>query len=129
MGMTFSRYEQLIVVVFVVWRITHMLVAEDGPGFVFARLRAAVSGSALGPVFQCFYCLSIWVAALLVWVVDAKTLLERALLWLGLSGAACLLERIGPASAPPTVFYEGTREDAHELLRRSARGDDRGAHN
>jgi hypothetical protein len=43
---------------------------------------------------DCFYCLSFWVAAPLALYVGRGPL-DFVLVWLALSGAACLLERLG----------------------------------
>ncbi len=103
-----------------VWRVTHLLAAEDGPWQVFARLRAAARDGFWGEVLACFYCLSLWMAAPFVFALDVDTVVQGVLAWLALSGAACLLERLGQPAAPPVVFYEGDKEESHELLRRNA---------
>jgi hypothetical protein len=74
------------------WRLTHLLVEEDGPGSVVVRLRASAGGSLVGELLDCFYCTSIWVAAPVA-VVVAPRPSEFPLTWLALSGAACLLEQ------------------------------------
>jgi hypothetical protein len=43
-------------------------------------------------MLDCFYCLSLWIAVPFAWIL-AATWRERALVWLALSGGACLLER------------------------------------
>lgn len=76
-----------------VWRVTHLFNAEDGPFHLSARLRVLAGTSVFGTLLDCFYCLSLWVAipfALLL--ADATG--ERLLLWLALSGAAGLLQRL-----------------------------------
>lgn len=76
-----------------VWRLTHLLQAEEGPCDVFARTRAALGASFCGRLMDCFYCLSMWVAlpaALLI----GRDWREWLFLWLGLSGAAILVERL-----------------------------------
>ena len=107
-----------------VWRVTHLLVEEDGPGRVFARLRAAVTPDGFwASLLGCFYCLSLWVALPFAWGLSDDWG-QRIIVWLALSGAACLLERLGHKPAPPALFYEGNKEESHhELLRRSAPGD------
>lgn len=101
-----------------VWRITHLLHAEDGPWDLFVRLRHKIGEGFLGTLFDCFYCLSLWIAAPVAFVVSAGWI-ERALAWPALSGAAILLERATASSAPPTVvrYMEGDQTD-NELLRR-----------
>jgi len=76
------------------WRITHLLAREDGPADLIARLRAALGTGFLGGLMDCFNCLSLWVAAPLAWY-GSRGPLEWFLSWFALSGAACLLERIG----------------------------------
>jgi hypothetical protein len=75
------------------WRITHLLAEEDGPADALVRLRARLGSGQLGNLMDCFYCLSIWVAAPLALAV-ARRPREAPLTWLAVSGAACLLERI-----------------------------------
>lgn len=75
------------------WRVTHLLAEEDGPGDVILRLRARAGESGAGELLDCFYCLSIWVAAPVAAVVTLRPR-ELPLVWLALSGAACLLEQV-----------------------------------
>jgi uncharacterized protein DUF1360 len=76
-----------------VWRITHLLAAEDGPGDAVVRLRTAAGNGFWGTLLDCFYCLSLWVAAPFA-VVTGGSMLERVLLWPALSAGAILLERV-----------------------------------
>jgi hypothetical protein len=88
-----------------VWRVTHLLWAEDGPGDAIARLRHAAGSGLVGRLLDCFYCLSLWTAAPFVaWLADGW--IGGVTGWLALSGGACLLERATAARA--TVV-----EDAH----------------
>jgi hypothetical protein len=75
-----------------VWRVTHLLQAEDGPWDLLARLRRMAGDSVWGKMLDCFYCLSIWMALPFAAALGA-TLRERLVLWPALSGAAILLER------------------------------------
>jgi len=74
------------------WRLAHLLAEEDGPGGAVVELRSRAGDGMLGELLDCFYCLSIWVAAPTALTVtrDRRRL---PLVWLALSGAACLLER------------------------------------
>jgi hypothetical protein len=95
---------RLALAVLAIWRVTHLLVAEDGPYRIFARLRAFLS-SANG-LLDCFYCLSLWLAAPLAWFLGAGWL-ERILLWPAISAVAILLERAtAPAAGVPTALYK-----------------------
>jgi hypothetical protein len=81
------------------WRVTHLLAEEDGPADIVVRLRARVGDGVLGSLMDCFYCLSIWVAAPFS-VGLARTRRADPLAWLALSGAACLLEQATRDPAP-----------------------------
>ena len=76
-----------------VWRLTHLLHAEAGPGEVIARLRDQAGTGLAGQALGCFYCLSLWVAAPVAWLLPGGGL-GGVLLWLALSGAAVLLQRL-----------------------------------
>lgn len=75
-----------------VWRITHLIQAEDGPWDVVVRLRVRAGAGILGDLMDCFYCLSLWTALPFAYVLGA-TWLQYLLLWPGLSAGAILLER------------------------------------
>jgi hypothetical protein len=78
--------------VLVVWRVTHLLHAEDGPWDIVVRVRRRAGDGVGGRLLDCFYCLSLWMAApLAVWLGDGWA--ERLLLWPALSAGAILLER------------------------------------
>lgn len=93
---------RFILAVLATWRITHLLASEDGPWDLVVRLRARLGRSFAGRLMDCFYCLSIWVAAPIAFFVT-RTPMQLVVTWLALSGAACLLERIGqqPVSIQP----------------------------
>ena len=83
---------RLLLGVLCVWRITHLLQAEDGPWDVVVRLRAWAGAGALGRLMDCFYCLSLWIAPPFAWLLGTGWI-EQLLLWPALSGGAILLER------------------------------------
>jgi len=93
------------------WRVTHLLAEEDGPFDAVVRLRLRAGNGALGELLDCFYCLSVWVAAPAALAV-ARGRREAPLTWLALSGAACLLERATADRVPvemkgaPHVLWE-----------------------
>jgi hypothetical protein len=101
-----------------VWRVTHMLNAEDGPGDVIVHLRRRTGEGFFGQLLDCFYCLSVWIAALPAILLGEK-LGERVLLWPALSAGAILLERVTDRQAgEPPVLYVEDKEDDHGMLRR-----------
>ena len=73
---------------------THLLANEDGPLDLIALFRARLGSGLFGKLMDCFHCLSFWVATPMAFFVGGKPL-DLLLTWLALSGAACLLERIG----------------------------------
>src|ERR1700704_6357587 len=89
-----------------VWRLTHLLAAEDGPFYLLARIRRRLGSGFWGGLMDCFYCLSLWMAIpFAIWL--GGPWIERAVIWLALSGAAILVHRIADRFAPePPIFYE-----------------------
>src|SRR4051794_40954126 len=83
------------------WRISHLLANEDGPADIIVRFRRRLGDGVLGQLMDCFYCVSIWVAAPIALTLCSEAS-EFTLTWLSLSGGACLLNRIGqePGIAP-----------------------------
>jgi len=101
-----------------VWWVTHLLNAEDGPWNMVVRLRRLVGNGFWGNLLDCFYCLSIWVAASIAWLLGG-TWGERLLLWPALSGGAILLERVTTRrELPPVERRFEDLEESDELLRR-----------
>ena len=80
------------------WRVTHLLAEEDGPANAVVRLRERAGDGQLGELMDCFYCLSIWVAAPFGLAL-ARRPRDAPLCSLALSGAACLLEQATRDSA------------------------------
>lgn len=97
----------LIVGILGVWRVTHLLHAEDGPWDLLARFRRFLGAGFLGHLLDCFYCLSLWIAIPFAWVLGPSWR-YRSLLWPALSGAAILLERATTRSEPesPAMYLE-----------------------
>jgi hypothetical protein len=79
----------LIVIALAVWRVSRIIVREDGPFDVFAKLRGAIDPSQktwIGRGLNCIACVSFWlalVAALLYGLSAAE--------WLAISAAAILI--------------------------------------
>jgi hypothetical protein len=92
---TMEFWIRFVLAVLATWRVTHLLANEDGPADVIVRLRSRLGDSLAGQMMDCFNCLSLWVAAAAA-IFVARTPLEWLFGWLALSGAACLLQRLGP---------------------------------
>ena len=87
-----------LLAVLATWRVTHLLANEDGPADLIFRFRRLLGQSLAGSLMDCFNCLSLWIAAPAALFV-CTTPLTWFVSWLALSGGACLLERLGGASA------------------------------
>lgn len=90
------RFYAFVLSSLAVWRVTHLFSAEDGPFDLIVRLRRLAGSGVFGKLLDCFYCLSLWVAVPFALVLE-DTLKQRVLLWLALSGAAGLLQRLSSA--------------------------------
>ena len=87
-----DRIYWLVLGILGVWRVTHLLHAEDGPWDLVARLRRRAGTGFWGSLLDCFYCSSVWVAVPFALVVGDGVRM-RLLLWPALSAGAVLLER------------------------------------
>jgi len=105
-------FYKLTLAILAVWRVTHLLHAEDGPGNLLVRLRRLLGQGFFGDLVDCFYCLSLWVACPVALALG-ETWQERALLWPALSAGAICLERLKPGP-PPAPYFED-EEDDHVL--------------
>src|ERR1700722_4089432 len=107
------RFYWLILAILGVWRITHLLQAEDGPWSLVARFRRSLRDSLLGQLLNSFYCLSFWITIPFALVVGASWK-ERLLLWPAVSGGAVLLERATARQANPAALYHEDEEELKE---------------
>jgi hypothetical protein len=75
-----------------VWRLAHLIACEDGPGDILFLIRQRLGQGFAGRLVDCFDCVSIWISVLALLIRASWD--ERIIMWVGISGAACLLERI-----------------------------------
>jgi hypothetical protein len=87
-----------------VWRITHLLNAEDGPWELVVRLRRLAGSGFWAALLDCFYCLSLWIAAPFAYWIG-RGWMERLVLWPALSAGAIILERLAPEKAVAQNAY------------------------
>ena len=101
-----------------VWRLTHLVVAEDGPRDVLVRFRIRMGSGFWGSLLDCFHCASLWIAAPFAYLLS-DAWMERLLLWPALSGAAILLERATAREAepPPAPYTEAEESSDDGMLR------------
>ena len=81
------------VITLAVWRITHLIQAEDGPFDIIFKIRKMMADGVIGKLMDCFYCLSIWVA-LIPGLYFGRGWVQKIFLWLAISGAAIILEKL-----------------------------------
>ncbi len=108
------QFYWLVLGILSVWRITHLLNAEDGPWDLVVRLRRHAGTGFWASLLDCFYCLSLWIAAPLAYFIGSRWR-ERLLLWLAMSGGAILLERAAPERTAAPPLYSENQEDTHVL--------------
>ena len=119
------KFYHLALGLLAVWRVTHLLQAEDGPWDVTVRLRSLAGSGFWGKLLDCFCCLSLWISAPFGWWIG-ETWPERVLLWLSFSGGAILLEKITNRNTdvPPAVFVEEPAEEKTDgMLRTETKSD------
>ena len=112
-----SRTYWFVLNVLAVWRITHLLQAEDGPVDLFVRLRRWVGQGFFGRLLDCFKCLSLWIAIPFALCMGQEWG-ERLLLWPALSAGAIILQSLVEHLERPTVApYLEDEEDKDAVLR------------
>lgn len=110
-----SFWIQFVVAVLATWRVTHLLASEDGPADLIVKFRALLGQSLAGKLMDCFQCLSLWIAAPAALFVT-RQFLDWLLVWLALSGAACLLERLGNESVLIEPLSQTSEGDPYHVL-------------
>lgn len=99
------------------WRVTHLLAEEDGPFDSVLKLRAKLGTSTAGKLMDCFQCLSLWIAAPFV-ILVTHSIGMSVPVWLAISGAACLFERLGREPAELQLRAPNFPEcNDHDVLR------------
>jgi hypothetical protein len=96
-----SSWFDLGVAVLATWRLCHLIAHEDGPFDAIVRLRVAAGQGQFGHLLDCPYCLSLWLAAPFAALI-ATGWLQSGMLWLAISGGACLIEQVSARLRRPT---------------------------
>ena len=86
----------LVIGMLVTWRVSHLLVEEDGPGHMMTRLRRAAGSTPLVGLLDCFGCTSIWVGAVASLMVQGRRarVVDVAVGGLAMSGAAFIVQKL-----------------------------------
>ena len=95
-----NEWFRFVVAALAVWRLSHLLAAEDGPWDVIVRLRRGLGTTNWGKLMDCFYCLSVWISIPFAFFV-ANGVLDRLVVWLALSGASSLANKF---TKEPVIF-------------------------
>lgn len=111
-----SFWIRFVLAVLATWRVTHLLASEDGPADLIARFRALLGQSVAGKLMDCFNCLSLWIAAPAALFVT-RQFLNWLLVWLAISGGACLLERLAREPVVIEPVPEPVEGDFDHVLR------------
>jgi Protein of unknown function (DUF1360) len=107
---------RFMLAVLATWRVTHLLASEDGPADVIVRFRALLGQSLAGKLMDCFYCLSLWISAPAALFVSRQWQ-DWLMIWLALSGGACILERLGRDPGVMEPLSQLEEGDADHVLR------------
>lgn len=111
------RFYWLVLGILAVWRIVHLLNAEDGPWDLLARLRHLAGSGSWADLLDCFYCLSLWMAApFAYWLGEDWK--DRLLLWPALSGGAILSQRLIPQREQPLPAVYAEDQEEADVLRK-----------
>ena len=117
--MTVLAFYELTIGILCVWRITHLLQAEDGPWLIAVRLRLWAGDGFWAELLDCFYCLSLWIA-LLPAILLGGSLWQSVLLWPALSAGAIFIERILESlPATPAEPAVEEKEMPHGMLQQA----------
>jgi hypothetical protein len=111
------RFYWLVIGTLAVWRITHLLSAEDGPWNMIVWVRRKAGTGFLGNLLDCFYCLSLWISAPLAFFLGSG-IKERVCLWLAFSAGAIILDRASTKEPVLPAYFEHGGED-NVVLRKS----------
>ncbi len=78
------------------WRLSRLVVSEDGPAQVVVKVRKAVDTTPLAGLMDCFACTSVWIAGGVAVALFGGRLPLRdvAVTAIALSGAAMLIEQV-----------------------------------
>jgi predicted MFS family arabinose efflux permease len=99
------QFYWLILGILAVWRISYLLTSESGPWNLLARMRLRLEKGSRGKLVSCLYCLSVWIAAPLAFILG-ESWKQRLMLWPALSAGAIFLERRLHPESPAPLYYE-----------------------
>ena len=105
-----------IITTLAVWRLSYLFSSEDGPFNLIYLLRQKTAAGFFGSLLNCFYCTSMWVAFPFgLWL--GNTWVMKLVVWLALSGAACLLQKATSRETNNTIpYFEEDKENQQDSI-------------
>ena len=93
----------LLIAILACYRLAQLASLDDGPGFVFRRLRewslkqqGRAGGASLVEFLECPYCQGVWFAgALALWIVTPRNIIDWLALTCALAGGQAFLQALG----------------------------------
>lgn len=90
-----SNAIEVLLVMLAVWRYSYMGIHEGGFLGVFDLVRAIANKVGIGELFACIYCLSVWVAAIVVLLLNLAPVVGLVVVQIGaLSASAIIVQRL-----------------------------------
>jgi hypothetical protein len=84
------------------WRLAFLLAREDGPWYIFARLRSRWDVSFFSQLLGCVKCVGMWVSIPFAFFVKGDWV-ELVVIWLALAGVTALIDEW---TRPPFEWQE-----------------------
>jgi len=100
----------LLLGILAVWRVSHLLAAEDGPWNLFERMRRRAGDGFFGGLLNCLYCASVWVSLPFAFALG-NSWKQRLMMWPALSAGAIIVERCIHKETTQAAAYIEDRED------------------
>ena len=80
----------MLVLGLMVWRLTRLLLIEEGPFRVFSLIREMTQKLGLQKVLECFHCASIWIASITMILFEFG--FSSIIMWLSVSAVASIIQ-------------------------------------
>jgi len=115
---------QFFLAVLTVFRVSSLLVHEDGPKAIFRRLREKAAGSEFfHQLLSCVWCTSVWIAG---FYIIAFLLIPQVVywvsLWLSLSSGVILVQQLARNDIGNAFLRIAEKQEAERDLARRMRG-------
>jgi hypothetical protein len=85
---------KIVLSMLAVWRLSHMMARETGPLKIFSRIYNWLPVGTWKSLMECPLCLSVWLSVPFVVYLRPANVPDGIVLWLALSGAASIMEKL-----------------------------------